>query len=72
MDEETAENTIGANLKDKDNNEEDAICSEKHSGLFDGPTVAKEGNDEYKSSKCNENVSSLLYYCWLNKLLQVL
>ena len=60
------------NLKDKDNNEEDAISSEKHSGLFDCPTIAKGSNDEDKSSKSYENVSCLLYYCWLNKLLQVL
>ena len=46
VDEETAENFKGENLKSKDNNEEDAICGEKHSGLFDGPTVAKEGNYE--------------------------
>ena len=61
--------TRDVNLKSKDDNDEDPIGSEKHPVLLDSPAVAEEGNDEDESSKSKNNISSLFYYCRLNKLL---
>lgn len=56
-------------LQKEDDDEEDAIGSEEDPGLFESATVAKDGDDEDESADGNEDISGLLYHCWLDKVL---
>ena len=57
-------------LQKEDDDEEDAIGSEEHPGLFESATVSKDGDDEDESANGNEDICGLLYHCWLNKVLR--
>jgi len=58
----------GSDLQKEDDDEEDAIGSEEDPGLFESATVAKDGDDEDESADGNEDISGLLYHCWLDKV----
>merc|ERR1719187_1330562 len=59
----------GSDLQKEDDDEEDAIGSEEDPGLFESATVAKDGDDEDESADGNEDISGLLYHCWLDKVI---
>ncbi len=60
----------GSDLQQSNDDDEEAVSSQKDAGLLDGTAVAKEADDEDKCTRGNENVSTLLNHGRLCQLLQ--